>query len=657
MNRLIVRFFFIGNIVLMYNTAFCQNYTTKKTASSKAKKAYDEGVKYNITNKFDKALESFTDALKTDATFIDAQIQQAASYYKLGKLAEAETAFEKVEKIDPNYEPEILFSLGNIEMKQGKNAEAIEHYEAYSKSNKTSADKKSKIEKTIKDARFIENAMKNPVPFNPRSLGDKVNTPQYSEYLPSLTADGQTLVYTARVNKQEDFYMSKNINGEWQKGEPLTELNTEENEGAECISADGNLLLYTVCNRPGLLGSCDIFFSQKKEGKWTTPRGFTPISSPSWDSQPSISADGKTIYFASDRPGGFGGYDIWYISFENGKWSEARNIGKSINTPANDQTPFIHQDGVTLYFTSEGHPGMGGKDIYLSRKQADGNWAEPQNLGYPINTKDDEGTVTVAIDGRTAYYARNINPTGVGIANYDLYSFELPEAACAQPVTYAKATVFDQNTKLPLSNSSLEIMDLAQQKVMITSKTDDKGEFLVCLPYGKNYALNVSKDKYIFHSENFNLTEKATLEKPFLLEINLQPIKAETSQPMAEQGKPVEKPKEDKAIVLKNVFFDTDKAILKSESFAELNKLKLFLSENPAIRIELRGHTDNQGSDAHNLDLSDQRAKAVRDFLVQKGINADRLQAKGFGETMPVESNETPQGRANNRRTEFVILK
>ncbi len=196
------------------------------------------------------------------------------------------------------------YSLGNIEMKQGKNAEAMVHYEVYAKSNKISVDKKTKVEKTIKDARFIENAMKNPVPFNPKSLGDKVNTPQYSEYLPSLTADGQTIVYTARVNKQEDFYMAKKVNDEWQKGEPMTELNTEENEGAECISADGNLLLYTVCNRPGLLGSCDIFFSQKKDGKWTTPRGFTPISSPSWDSQPSISADGKTIYFASDRPGG-----------------------------------------------------------------------------------------------------------------------------------------------------------------------------------------------------------------------------------------------------------------------------------------------------------------------------------------------------------------
>ena len=650
MNQSLVKSILILIVIAIQTPIFSQNYTTKKTAAGKAIKAYNEGVKYNMATKFDKALESFTDALKADATFIDAQIQQAASYYKLGKFAEAESAFEKVEKIDPNYEPEILYSLGNIEMKQGKNAEAIAHYELYSKSSKVSVEKKKKIEKVIKDARFAENAMKNPVPFNPKSLGEKVNTPQYSEYLPTLTADGETLIYTARVNKQEDFYMSKKINDEWQKGEPMLELNTDENEGAECISADGNLLLYTVCNRVGLLGSCDIFFSQKKEGKWTTPRGFSPISSAAWDSQPSISADGKTIYFASDRTGGLGGKDIWYVTFENGKWSEARNIGKPINTPEDDQTPFIHQDGVTLYFTSEGLPGMGGKDIYVSRRQADSTWGEPQNLGYPINTKDDEGTLSVAIDGKTAFYARNVNQTGVGTVNYDLFSFELPEAARAQVVTYAKATISDAETKLPLSNSRLEIIDLASQKVIITAATNENGESLVCLPYGKNYALNVSKDKYVFQSENFNLIEKASFDKPFLLKINLQPLKITDS-------KPSEKLKEDKAIVLKNVFFDTDKAVLKPESFAELNKLKLFLTENPTIRIELRGHTDSQGSDTHNLDLSDRRAKAVRDFLVQKGIVVDRIQAKGFGKNMPVDSNDTPQGRANNRRTEFVILK
>lgn len=657
MNKSLLKFLFLLTFIGCQQYLFSQNYTTKKTAAGKALKEYNEGVKYNIANKFEAALESFTKALKADPNFIDAQIQQAASYYRLGKLPEAEKSFEKVESIDLNYEPEILYSLGNIELKQGKNAEAIAHYELYGKSNKVSAEKKKKLEKVIKDAKFAENAMKNPVPFNPKSLGDKINTPQYSEYLPTLTADGEMLIYTARVNKQEDFYMSKKVNDEWQKGEPMTELNTDENEGAECISADGNLMLYTVCNRVGLLGGCDIFFSQKKEGKWSTPRGFTPISSTSWDSQPTISADSKTIYFASDRPGGLGGKDIWYVVFENGKWSEARNMGSPINTPEDDQTPFIHQDGITLYFTSEGLPGMGGKDIYVSRRQADSTWSEPQNLGYPINTKEDEGTISVAIDGKTAFYARNVNQTGVGTANYDLFYFELPEADRAQAVTYVKTTVRDGETNEPLSKSRLEIIDLASQKNIFTASTDEQGASLIVLPYGKNYALNISKDKYVFQSENFNLTEKATFDKPFLLNINLQPLKSSDNTNNTEGNKVVEKPKVDKAVVLKNVFFDTDKAVLKPESFAELNKLKLFLNENPTVRIEIRGHTDNEGSDTHNLDLSERRANAVKDFLIQKGIKAERLQSKGFGESMPVDNNDTPQARANNRRTEFVILK
>ena len=653
MNHSTLKLIFTIIVLTSSQAIFSQNYTTKKIAVGKAKKAYDEGIRHNIMGETQKALESFTDALKADATFIDAQIQQGAAYYKLNKYAEAEIAFEKVEKIDPNYEPEILFSLGNLEMKQDKMSEAATHYEAYFNSAKANPTKKSQALRLAKNVQFAEKAMKNPVPFNPQSLGDKVNTPQYSEYLPVLTADGETLIYTARVGRQEDFYMSKKVNGEWQKGTPITELNTDENEGAQCISPDGKSMFYTVCNRPTILGGCDILFSQLKEGKWTTPRGVASINTQSWDAQPTITADSRTIYFASDRPGGMGGLDVWYVKYEGGKWSEAKNMGATINTPSDEQTPFIHPDGVTLYFTSEGHPGMGGKDIYLSRMQPDGTWGEPQNLGYPINTKEDEGTLSVAIDGKTAFYARNVNKTATGMSNYDLFFFELPEAARAHPVTYVKANVSDIDTKLPLS-SRVEFIDLATQKTIIVSSTDEKGEFLVCLPFGKNYALNVSKEHYIFQSENFDLAENATLDKPFLLDIKLQPIKVEEVKPTPEAAA---KPKEEKAIVLKNVFFDTDKATLKSESFAELNKLKQLLTENATMRIELRGHTDNQGSDAHNLDLSDRRAKAVKDYLVQNGIAADRLQSKGFGKAKPIDTNDTPLGRANNRRTEFVILK
>ena len=314
----------------------------------------------------------------------------------------------------------------------------------------------------------------------------------------------------------------------------------------------------------------------------------------------------------------------------------------------------MHPDGSTLYFTSEGHAGMGGKDLFLSRIDSTGNWGEPQNLGYPINTKDNEGTITVSLDGKTAYFGRgNGNEK-----KYDLYQFALHEKARPLPVTYVRATVRDAVTKEIIQGAKLDFVDLGTQKSSNVSLTDENGAFLVCLPFGKNYALNVSKTGYAFSSENFNLTETATFDKPFTLEIWLQQVAIAANKPTDTEGGKIEPSKiEDKPIILKNVFFETGKADLKRESQTELNKLKLLLQENPTMRIEISGHTDNVGTDTDNQILSEKRAKAVRDFLVANGIAADRLTFRGFGKTKPIDSNDTEGGRAANRRTEFVILK
>ncbi len=657
MKKSILKLIFIFTLILNQTLVFSQNYTTKKTATGKAKEAYDEGLAANISKDVEKALKAYTNALKADPTFIDAQIQQAAAFYKLNRLPDAELAFEKVVKIDPNFEPEVLFSLGNLELKQEKYIESAEHYEMYVKSGKANSERKNKAEIAAQNARFTASALKNPVPFNPQSLGDKINTPQYSEYLPTLTADGETLIYTARVGNQEDFYVSKKVDGIYQKGEPLKDLNTDENEGAQCISTDGHYLFYTVCNRPTVMGTCDIFMSQRKGDKWSPAKSFPTINTNAWESQPSMSADGRTIYFSSDRPGGYGGRDIWYVTYDGTKWGMPKNAGKPINTSSDEQTPFIHPDGVTMYFTSAGHAGMGGTDIYMTRME-DSAWIEPINLGFPINTKEDEGTLSVSIDGKTAFYARNLNTGTTSKANYDLFSFELPENVRAYPVTYVKAYVSDSETKQPVVDTRLEFIDLSTQKPVIVSFSDETGEFMACLPMGKNYALTASKPGYIFHSENFNLMEINPLQKPFILSIVLSklPLPVITEVKPVNPVPPPPTPEKTRTFVLKNVFFDTDKADLRSESFAELDKLKLLLAENPTLRIELRGHTDNQGSDTHNLDLSSRRAKAVVTYLAQKGIAADRLQSKGFGESSPVDTNDTPDGRQNNRRTEFVVL-
>ncbi len=650
MKKTVIHWLFILTPTLL----FSQNYTTKKTATGKAKQAFIEAMRLKVTNNTEGVLKELATALKADATFIDAQIQEGAAFYKLQKLADAELAFEKAVKIDPNYDPEVLFSLGNIEVNQEKFAEAADHYDQYLACAKTTANGRLKAEKPTRDARFTSIALKNPVPFDPKPISDSINTAQFSEYLPTVTADGETMIFTRLFprEEQEDFFQSKKINGVWQKAVPIDELNTDGSEGAQVISADGNLLLFAAKDRADGLGSFDIYFSKKIKNKWSTPKPFAPINTSFWESQPSISADGRTIYFASNRPNGLGGIDIWYVQLDNGKWSEARNLGAPINTRWDDQTPFIHADNQTLFFTSEGHAGMGGRDLFLCRKLTDSTWNMPENLGFPINTKENEGTLSVGINGKLAYFGR-ANKEHL----YDIYTFELYEKIRPTPVTYVRSTVRDAADKTPLSNSKLEFIDLASQKIVALSATDEAGAFLTCLPFGKNYALNVSRKDYVFQSENFNLMESATFDKPFILDIFLQRL-AQNAQ-NTEGGAKISsasKIDESKPIVLKNVFFETNKADLRKESRVELNKLKLLLTENPNMRIEISGHTDNVGSDADNLSLSEKRAKAVRDYLVQNGIAAERLTYKGYGKTQPVDSNDTETGRAANRRTAFLIL-
>jgi tetratricopeptide (TPR) repeat protein len=486
---------FYALIILTPTFVSAQNYTTKKTATGKAKQAFLDAMRLKMSDNTEGSLKELATALKADPTFIDAQIQQAALLYKLQKLADAEIAFEKAVKIDPNYEPEVLFSLGNIEVKQEKFAEAADHYEQYLACSKTTNDGRLKAEKPARDARFTSIAIKNPVPFEPKLMSDSINTPQYSEYLPTVTADGETMIFTRRFEReeQEDFFQSKKINGIWQKATPLDELNTDNSEGAQVISSDGSLLMFAAKDRPDGLGSFDIYFSKKVKDKWSKPKPFLPINTPFWESQPSISADGRTVYFASNRPNGAGGIDIWYVQLENGKWSEARNLGAPINTRWDDQTPFIHADNATLFFTSEGHAGMGGRDLFLSRKITDSTWNKPENLGFPINTKENEGTLSVALDGKTTYFGRKNKAN-----SYDIFTFDLYEKIRPAPVTYVRATVRDAADKSILSNAKLEFVDLASQKIAALSTTDEAGAFLTCLPFGKNYAFNVSRKDYVF---------------------------------------------------------------------------------------------------------------------------------------------------------------
>ena len=628
-----------------------RTYVTKKTVKGKAKKAFDKGMEYNFKDQNTAAIKEFKKALKYEPALINAHLQIAACYYAMKEYAAAEENFEKVVDIDPHYNKKVLYTLGLSEMHQGKYREAAGHFADYIDSRPKNKILPGKATKYMAQCNFIEKALKNPVPFEPKSLGDKINTDAW-EYLPSLTADENTLIYTRRQG-DEDFYMSRLKDGEWQEGKPLEAINTPLNEGAQSISADGKFMVFTACDRKDGLGMCDLYFSEVRNNRWTKPQNLgRPVNSKSSDKQPSITANGQKLYFSSNRAGGHGKYDIWVSTRQkDGSWSKAQNLGPAVNSPEHENTPFIHADGQTLYFMSDGHPGMGKFDLYYSRMGPDRQWASPTNLGYPINTMSNDAALIVSLDGKTAYFASDrdyVKRSEMDQARTDLYSFELYPEARPNPVTYVQARVYHAANRSPLV-ANVEFVDLANGQTHTSSTTDEDGAFLVCLPSGTDYALKVALEGFLFHSENFALTDHNDIDRPFQLDIYLQPIPESGPDPAdaAPAGSP---------IVLKNVFFDSGSAQLRQASYYELNSLKQLLDQHPDLQIRISGHTDNVGAEADNQLLSEQRAKAVFEYLVQQGINAARLHYKGFGESRPIKDNGTAAGRQENRRIEFELL-
>ncbi|MBG0859029.1 MAG: PD40 domain-containing protein [Bacteroidales bacterium] len=500
-------------------------------------------------------------------------------------------------------------------------------------------------QKNRKNCEFAIEAMKKPVPFNPVSIGSAINTRE-DEYWPSITADGQTFMFTrqAYVNNftgsytktQEDFFVSNFSGNEWQKannaGEPL---NTKENEGAQTLSSNGRYMYFTSCDRPGGIGSCDLYFSSFSNGRWSVPVNLgPPINTTYWESTPSVNADGTMLFFASNRPGGNGGKDIWYSAItKKGSWSQPVNLGNTINTSGEEMSPFIHFDGKSLYFASDGLIGMGGFDIYLSRMNEDSTWTDPQNLGYPINTYTDDVGLVIESGGQKAYFSSLRDNTN----GKDIFYFNLHESIRPDPVAYLKGKVSDKETGRLLI-ADYELINLTTNKVTVKNTTDSDGSFLVCLPAGFNYGLNVSRPGYLFYSENFMFEGKHTVMEPFIKKINLSPAKV------------------GEKMSLTNVFYEIDSWELKKESVSELNNLADLLKENKNLIVEIGGYTDATGTDQHNLGLSEKRALSVVNFLISKGIASDRLKYKGYGNTSPIGNNVTAEGRRLNRRTEAKVI-
>ena len=597
-----------------------------------------------------KALDLINKCLQADSTFADAWWLSGDINVDAGNNEAAVYNYKKAVFYNPAFSS-LFLSVAQFELKTGRYAEAksdAERFIATTLNLPTSLNNAVPNQSQIIRANIIiqqaETAiaiMAHPLPVVLHNMDSGINT-KADEYINTITADESTLIFTRKTHTgkygppKEDLYIARKDSTIWKVTPLHFGASQNVNTGALCISPDGKTVWYTLCGATDGFGSCDLYVSQRHNNEWSSPTNLGPIiNTAAWETQPSISADGTTLYFVSNRPGGIGNADIWVSKKDKDDyWGTPVNLGMPINTPQDEMSPFIHPDGNTLYFASKGHPGLGGSDIFLSRLDAAGKWQEPVNLGYPINSYADEIGLLVNPAGETAYISSTQKG---GFGGFDIYYFTLPTEFRPSPVTYVRGIVTDAENDMPLAaNFELINLETTQTEIKETSSPDN-GSFLVCLKPGKDYGLNVSKPGYLFYSQHFALTEIKEAGNPFIINIKLQKIKSGSTT------------------ILNNIFFDTDSYALLDRSKSELERLVTFLKLNPTVKIKVSGHTDNQGDDNLNMKLSENRAKAVVNYLIGAGIAPNRLSYIGFGETSPIDTNQSIEGRAKNRRTEFKI--
>lgn len=671
MNKFLFLFFSFS--LLLNGCATAQmGYGTK---NKKAIKLFEEARQapsqnYNMETgmpDYQAGIDLLIKALDKDNDFLEAHQLIGDFYRRIGKSKEAVYHFKRALEISPsaNLNGLLYVDIGALQMRNKEYDDALKYFDmALNMNDRAVSDQVKNMASQMKeDAVFAMEALKNPKNIEPINIGPGINT-EHPEYFPTLTVDGQTMLFTRELPNndnsprgQEDFFVSqlseKNI---WMKATPMPRnINTSNNEGAPTISADGRTLVFVACSdRTGVnygsgregKGSCDLFVTKRLGKRWVDPVNLPgKVNTYTWETQPSLSADGKTLYFIR-RVGRTGSKrsDIFKSTLqEDGTWGQAEPLPMNINTPNEETSVLIHPDGQTLYFSSNGHVGMGGIDIYMSRKDPLGNWGDPINLGYPINTENNENSLLVGPDGEVAFFASD-RPGGYG--DLDIYYFILPEEYRPIKTIHFEGIVYDATTNKPLKGK-FELIDLSTGEQVVQSTSDPvTGEFMVALPTGREYALNVSYPGYSFFSKNFNMTAEG--DKAIRMDVPMIPLT------------------NDKPILLANVFFDLGKSTLRKESFVELNKLYDFLTENKEVKIEIGGHTDTRGDDQDNMELSQNRAKAVYDYLVNKGVDASRLSHKGYGETKPINTDQEIEKLASNsqkeaahqenRRTEYKIL-
>ncbi|MGB4654774.1 MAG: OmpA family protein [Bacteroidales bacterium] len=609
------------------------------------KKTFSKAVTEYQKKNYATAMKYVDEIISKNADIPNVWMLKGDIYFDNHDFDKAVNAYERTLKIDSaNFKSALyMTALSHFNSQNYKDAKL--NFQNYLNSNTNKHYEISDSKKKIPICTFRDSIINNALPVEIVNIGRNVNTEGY-EYVNALSLDGRLMYFTrkgADKYANESFFKSysrTDADGEtrWQTALEIGyPINTDGNEGALCVSPDGITIIITCCSRIDSYGSCDLYFSNKDGKSWTEPINLgRTINSRAWESQPSFAADGKTLYFVSNRAGGVGGADIYVSKMDDkGYWSEPKNLGNTINTKGDEFSPHIHPDGKTLYFSSDGHMGMGQFDLFVTELQPDGTWSKPVNLGYPINTNGDEINIILNAAGDYAYMSAQRADT---YGNTDIYRVKLPEYVRPEYIAYIKGKVIDKKTREPLL-ANFEVIDMQKDSVVVSSWSDKvSGEFIFSLPVDKSYALNVNCKGYLFYSHNFTPQADLSLNKDSVMIVELNKIvKGEKT-------------------TLRNIFFEYDKYDLLPESEAELNKLLLFLNNNSSVKIQIVGHTDDVGSEEYNLKLSENRAKAVYQFLIDRNIDSSRISYKGMGEQNPIYDNSTEEGRAMNRRTEFVVI-
>lgn len=644
-----IRLFLVCFIILVSSYIYGQEEKCPPLSDQRLQQLFSEAVDNYRRFQISRTISILSEVTRRDPGFAPAHYLLGLAYIheRNYRPMMAVAHFEEALKICPEIDPYLFFHLGRIYFIEGKfdlSAEMFEEFTLHADKVKKT-DYEEALEK-LEQAKFLHEGYSNPVPFNPQIVKGISST--NDEYLLTISADDKVALYTRRiqvrdqflawdthVNYKEIFMQSFRYDNElFDDGMPLPPpFNRQFHEGSPSLTYDNRMLYFTACEFEQNYYNCNIHVSEFYNEQWLPGEKLcSNINSiDSWESQPSISPDGKTLFFVSDRNGR---YDIFTSEKDdNGQWQPAKPLGPPINSGGNERSPFIHIDGRTLYFSSDGHPGFGGYDLFLSRLDDDGNWSKPLNLGYPINTSADETGMIVSTDGSTAYFASTrFHESG----NWNIYSFELYEKARPEKVLFITGELKsdDENN---LNEVNLQLRNLATLETRDVNVDSITGRYTIAELFRSDFLLTLKKENYAYTSRLLTTQDKV-LQSPAEVDLELTPV---------EVGQTYK---------IQDIYFDYDKFILRDESKIVLYTLVEFLIDHPDVKLEIRGHTDNIGGEQYNQTLSDNRAKAVYDFLIENRINPNRLKYKGYGQNMPVDTNETEQGRANNRRTEFVIL-